>query len=238
MAEWPEDLFTGADEPRPLPPALRASLEDALLGRTTPRPVPTGTRRDLEDALTDGGARRVRWLAAAAAAVLLAGGLAAGLVVGTGGHSAPRLAAHPPAASEGSTSAGAGGSAGTGSNDATGTSSGAGTSGQGPEAAAPLAAPGAPSGGFSATAGEMPTITGLSPSSGPARGGTTVVISGQDLAAVSAVSFGGVPAAFSHEADGTLRATTPPHGAGTVDVVVSSASGPSTATAADRFSYR
>jgi hypothetical protein len=79
-----------------------------------------------------------------------------------------------------------------------------------------------------------PALTGLSPASGPATGGTTVTISGSDLSTVTAVSFGGTAAVFGFVTAGSILATAPP-GSGTVPVTVTTAGG--TATSPVSYTY-
>ncbi|MEV7471812.1 IPT/TIG domain-containing protein [Streptomyces kronopolitis] len=70
-------------------------------------------------------------------------------------------------------------------------------------------------------------ITALVPSTGPAAGGNTVVISGCGLAATSDVTFGSASAAgFTVTSDTTITAVAPP-GSGTVPVTVVTADGAS-----------
>jgi hypothetical protein len=69
-----------------------------------------------------------------------------------------------------------------------------------------------------------PTLTGISPASGTAAGGTAVTITGTGFLAGATVSLGGTPATGVTVMNSTsITATTPPHSAGTVDVVVSNA---------------
>lgn len=64
------------------------------------------------------------------------------------------------------------------------------------------------------------SLTGISPSSGPASGGTVVTITGTGLSCTISVTFGGVAAkSFTVVNDSTITAVTPA-GSGTVDVVV------------------
>jgi alpha-tubulin suppressor-like RCC1 family protein len=84
-----------------------------------------------------------------------------------------------------------------------------------------------------------PTVSGLSPTEGPAPGGTSVTISGTNLAGATAVTFGSARAAhFSVNPAGTSITAISPAGSGTVDVTVTTSGGTSSASAADRFSYR
>ena len=77
----------------------------------------------------------------------------------------------------------------------------------------------------------LPTVTGISPASGPAIGGTVVTISGTNLNGATTVTFDGTPAtAFSADSDTTITATTPAHAAGAVNVVVTTLTGAATGT--------
>ena len=69
-----------------------------------------------------------------------------------------------------------------------------------------------------------PTLTGVSPASGTAAGGTSVTITGTGFLAGATVSLGGTPATgVTVVSSTTITATTPAHAAGAVDVVVSNA---------------
>ena len=87
-------------------------------------------------------------------------------------------------------------------------------------------------------AASLPTVTSVSPASGPSSGGTTVVIFGNTFTGLIAVTFGGVisPLATANE-PGKITAVTPPNTAGTVDVLVTTGFGTSTASAATKFTY-
>jgi len=76
--------------------------------------------------------------------------------------------------------------------------------------------------GFDFTAGFdfHPTVTGVSPSSGPTSGGNSVNISGTGFTGATNVNFGGVGAGFTVNNDGSITATAPPGAAGSVDVTV------------------
>jgi hypothetical protein len=74
-----------------------------------------------------------------------------------------------------------------------------------------------------------PTVTGLSPDSGPTAGGTAVTITGNGFTGASAVSFGSTPAAnFTVNSDTSITATAPPGLAGTTDVTVTTLGSTST----------
>lgn len=100
-------------------------------------------------------------------------------------------------------------------------------------------------GGSSATSaadqffyGSPPTATGLSASSGPGTGGTTVTISGTGFTGATDVGFGGLPASsLVVESDTEIQATTPPSLAGTVDVQVVTPAGTSPESTADQYTY-
>ena len=81
-----------------------------------------------------------------------------------------------------------------------------------------------------------PTVTGIDPNTGTPAGGTSVVISGSDLANASAVDFGSIPAAVTSDSATSITATSPP-GTGTVDVTVTTPDGTSATSSADQFDY-
>lgn len=101
----------------------------------------------------------------------------------------------------------------------------------------PLAAGGRPN--LSAILQPRPTITAVSPGSGPTAGGTAVTIRGANFEGVSAVSFGSAPAArFTTDSDGQITAIAPPsRESKSVDVTVTANGVTSAATGASRFTY-
>ena len=83
-----------------------------------------------------------------------------------------------------------------------------------------------------------PTITSITPSSGPTGGGTRVRIDGAHFRHVTAVLFGSEPGtALDVGSDSALDITVPPHTAGTVDIQVVTSYGSSAASAADLYTY-
>lgn len=93
--------------------------------------------------------------------------------------------------------------------------------------------------GFNAVIQPAPTITAVSPASGSFKGGTTVQVTGTDLANVSAVSFGGVPAkSFSVASEGQLSAVAPAGKIGPVDVTVTTVAGTTPVSTTDKFTYK
>ncbi len=84
-----------------------------------------------------------------------------------------------------------------------------------------------------------PTVTSLAPDWGPLEGGTVITIRGRDLAEVSGVTLGGVPASeVTATAPDTVSAVVPPSASpGPVDVVVSTPRGDSAAGPDARFTY-
>jgi hypothetical protein len=85
-----------------------------------------------------------------------------------------------------------------------------------------------------------PAVTGVSPTAGPAGGGTTVTITGTGLANATAVNFGSVTvsaANFISNSAAQIVLLSPPNIAGTVDVTVVTAGGTSATSAADQFTY-
>ncbi|WP_328376076.1 IPT/TIG domain-containing protein [Streptomyces sp. NBC_01020] len=82
---------------------------------------------------------------------------------------------------------------------------------------------------------DAPTPVSLTPTSGPASGGTSVTVNGTGLASTTAVTFGGTAASFAVLNSTTLVAVTPPGTTGPVDVVVTTEGG--SATLSDGFTY-
>lgn len=81
-------------------------------------------------------------------------------------------------------------------------------------------------------------VTGISPTTGPAAGGTDVTITGSGFLATTDVQFGGdsVPSGSVVD-DNTLDVTSPPHDAGAVHVQVITDGGPSDTSSDDLFTY-
>lgn len=74
----------------------------------------------------------------------------------------------------------------------------------------------------------VPTLTSVTPSSGPPSGGTVVVLTGTGLTGATAVSFGGTPATlFTVNSDTQITVLTPAHSAGTVQITVTTPGGTS-----------
>ena len=85
-----------------------------------------------------------------------------------------------------------------------------------------------------------PTVSKVSPDSGPASGGTTVTITGWMFATASSVTFGGREASsftIGLNSNDTITAVAPPGTAGTVNVRVGDGGGASQVTVADRYTY-
>ncbi len=70
-----------------------------------------------------------------------------------------------------------------------------------------------------------PTLTGISPSTGPRTGGTQVTITGSSLIDATSANFGGSAAAIVSRSATVLTVTTPAHNPGLVDVTVTTPSG-------------
>lgn len=83
----------------------------------------------------------------------------------------------------------------------------------------------------------VPTVSAVTPDSGPAAGGTTVTISGTGFNGTPGVWFGGYPATNVAVVNATTITATSPAGSGTVDVTVTTGGGTSATSAADRFTY-
>lgn len=75
-----------------------------------------------------------------------------------------------------------------------------------------------------------PSISSVSPNSGPTSGGTVITITGTHFNGVNSVTVGGVPTTFSSTSDGAITATTPPGAAGAQPVIVGSKYGTGTSS--------
>ena len=83
-----------------------------------------------------------------------------------------------------------------------------------------------------------PVVTGVSPSSGPQRGGTIVSIRGAGFSGATAVSFGSIPAtAFTVNSATLITATSPTGTPSSVAVTVTAPGGTSPPSSADLFTY-
>ena len=81
-----------------------------------------------------------------------------------------------------------------------------------------------------------PSLTQLSPRTGPTTGGTTVTITGRDLAGATSVRFGSTSAtSFRVTSPTTIAATSPGRPAGPVDVTVTTPGG--SATLDDAYAF-
>ena len=80
-------------------------------------------------------------------------------------------------------------------------------------------------------------MTSVSPNNGPAAGGTSVTITGNNFTGATAVSFGGTNATSFTVTSPTSIAATSPAGTGTVDVRVTTPGGTSATSALDQFTY-
>jgi autotransporter passenger strand-loop-strand repeat protein len=92
---------------------------------------------------------------------------------------------------------------------------------------------------FSPVTAAVPSVTGISPASGPAVGSTTVTITGANFTGATGVFFGSTPAtSFKVVSATTISANAPAGRAGqVVDVSVTTPSGTSATSTADQFSY-
>ncbi|HKX84951.1 MAG TPA: IPT/TIG domain-containing protein [Pyrinomonadaceae bacterium] len=81
-----------------------------------------------------------------------------------------------------------------------------------------------------------PTISGLLPKEGPSTGGTVVTITGTGLVDKPAVKFGDKSGVVTYENATTIRAVTPPHEPGEVEVVITNPDGQE-GSPKERFTY-
>lgn len=84
----------------------------------------------------------------------------------------------------------------------------------------------------------MPTVTGISPTSGPTSGGTQVTITGTRFFGATGVHFGANPAtSFTVNSDTSITATAPPGAAATVHVTVTTPEGTTATSPAGQYTY-
>jgi hypothetical protein len=258
MPEDPEELLRAAGRPRPLPPRLRARLEEALLGRQVEaRSLPPEVRGRLEVELRPqlSGARQQEgepkkknfgksrrnlgkwWPIAATAGLAAAAAVLVGLLVPGFVHS-PRPEAHNAA-----------GAFGTAQKSAKKTSSARGVLARSTPKASPTGAPAglakpAPHTVAGTTlkkpvgAVAMPLVSSVSPRRGPSPGGNVVTLLGTGLGSARAIYFGGAKAprfevVSSHE----LKAVAPAHRPGSVYVVVATPALRSPPERGDTYTY-
>ena len=83
-----------------------------------------------------------------------------------------------------------------------------------------------------------PTVTSVSPASGPLTAGTVVTITGANLSGATAVKFGATSAAsYTVNSATSISAVAPAGSAGTNDITVTTAGGGSTTSAADHYTF-
>jgi hypothetical protein len=86
--------------------------------------------------------------------------------------------------------------------------------------------------------GDAPTISGISPNSGPKAGGTAVTITGSGFTSATSVAFGTGPALdVTVVSDTEITAVTPSAAPGVHNVYVTTPNGTNVSTATDHFSY-
>ena len=90
---------------------------------------------------------------------------------------------------------------------------------------------------FSYVAAAAPTVTGLSPASGPLVGGTLVTITGTGFTGATAVDFGTTAATNVNVVSDTTITAISPAGTGVSDVTVITPAGTSPVSPADQFTY-
>ena len=90
---------------------------------------------------------------------------------------------------------------------------------------------------FTYTAVAAPTVTGLSPTTGPPTGGTLVTITGTAFTGATAVDFGTTPATNLTVVNATTITADSPAGTGIANVTVTTPAGTSAASAADQFTF-
>lgn len=86
--------------------------------------------------------------------------------------------------------------------------------------------------------GGRPTVTGVSPNTGPTAGGNTVTINGTNFISGATVSFGGTPASsVTFVSSAQLTAVAPAHVQGTVNITVATPGGTSPISNAGKYTF-
>ena len=85
--------------------------------------------------------------------------------------------------------------------------------------------------------GVNPTVTSISPTTGPAAGGTSVTITGTGFTSAATVKFGGNAATSVTYVSPTQIIAVSPAGTNTVDITVTNIDGTSAKVATDKFTY-
>jgi hypothetical protein len=91
--------------------------------------------------------------------------------------------------------------------------------------------------GYSLNTPTLPTVSGLSPSTGPASGGTPVTITGTGFTGATMVRFGAAAGTSLTIISPTKITVISPSGTGTVNVTVTTPGGTSIASTASQFTY-
>ena len=94
-----------------------------------------------------------------------------------------------------------------------------------------------PGDSFTYVAAGTPIVNSISPTTGPAAGGTTVTITGVNLGGTTGVSFGGTAGTTVTNISATSVSVVSPAGAGAVDVLVTNGTGTSPTGPGDLFTY-
>jgi hypothetical protein len=94
------------------------------------------------------------------------------------------------------------------------------------------------SSGVASATTPAPTVSAVVPHQGPTTGGTRVYVAGTDFTSDATVAFGMTAAAkVTVESSNLLIATSPAESVGTVDIIVTTAGGPSSPTPHDAFTF-
>ncbi|MES2391207.1 MAG: IPT/TIG domain-containing protein [Acidobacteriota bacterium] len=89
-----------------------------------------------------------------------------------------------------------------------------------------------------ARAQASPTVTAITPASGPVTGGVPVIVTGTNFETGATVSFGSASASsVTVLSDTVLAATAPAGAAGAVDITVTTSAGTSAVSSADQYTY-
>jgi hypothetical protein len=93
-------------------------------------------------------------------------------------------------------------------------------------------------GGGGGVSSPGPAVTSVSPNTGSMTGGAAVIVTGDNIASATAVTFGAMAASsFTVNSNGTIAATPPAEAVGTVNVFVTTPAGVSPVSLSDQFTY-
>jgi hypothetical protein len=233
-------LLVGVDGPRPLPESLSDRLAGRLAGAEAPRWRRVFQRPSVMRVA--GGIAAAALIVAGISAALLSGGSGSGPgTVASRSNGAVQPNAQAPASGGGAGAAnGQGSGSGFGARSMVPGSVPSGPQGSGASAgsAGPIPAASGAAGINPTASSSAPAIYSVTPASGPAGGGTWVTITGIHFTGTTSILFGNTKAPqFAVLSDQEVKAVSPAHLAGAVDIEVVTPTGSTPLSPADNYQY-